>query len=107
MTRRFARKNHPSPTSWRPWRPGGSLFLCESGRAVDNRREKLALRAEGAVDARFAAELPHVGTVVDDLYVEVEAIAWHDGVPELRFVDAEEVHEARLGIERIGDVGQD
>ena len=46
-----------------------------SARAVDDAREELALRAERAVDARLAAELPHVGAVVQDRDLEIEAIA--------------------------------
>src|SRR6266542_92368 len=72
--------------------------------AVDDGREQLSLRAEGAVDAGFTAQLPYVGAVVHDFDVQIEPIARHDGMAKLGFVDAEKIHEARLGIEWLGNV---
>src|SRR5882672_8705892 len=52
-----------------------SASVTRSRLAVDDGGEQLALGAEGAVDARLAAELPHVGAVVQHRDVEIEPIA--------------------------------
>src|SRR5262249_10970968 len=75
------------------WVTGG-----RSGLSVDDRREQLAFRAEGVVDAGFAAELPHIRAVVLHGHVEIESVARGDGVAELRPVDAEEEHQVQRGI---------
>src|SRR5688572_7728816 len=75
--------------------------------AVDDAREKLALRAERPVDARFTFELPHVRAVVDDAHLEIESISRNDGPPELRFVDPEEVEKARRFVEGLARVRED
>ena len=53
---------------------------------------------------RLATELPDVGSVVNHLDEEVEAISRHDGVAEFRFVDAQEVHQTIRRVEGIGSI---
>src|SRR5436190_1585763 len=45
--------------------------------------------------------------VMNDLHMQIEPVARHHRVTELRLVDAEEIHEARLGIEGVRDVRED
>src|SRR5262245_56241757 len=85
----------------------GWTRAIRSTSAVDDAREELALRAEGSIDARLAAELPDVGPVMHDRDLEIEAIPRNDGPAELRLVDPEEVEEAPRLVERLARVGQD
>src|SRR5262245_2290962 len=67
--------------------------------SVHDRRQELALRADGRVHAGLALELPHVGAMVDDLDEEIEPVARSHGVPEFRFIDTEEKHQVRRWVE--------
>ena len=101
-TRRHRRRaSRCGPTMARRMNRGGTRQSRLRG-SVDDRRAAARLARTACRRRSLRRELPHVRAVVHDLDVQIEPVARHDRVAELRFVDAEKIHEARLGIEGLG-----
>ena len=65
VRRRARRAGRRSAVGWMRGPSALASWALAQPSAIDDAREQLALGAQRAVDARLAAQLPHVGAVMD------------------------------------------